>query len=359
MSTETRRRVLYGLRGGGTGYRQQARLLEAAFTDAGASVDFLVSGPGKARLLSAEALREQSVGEDPLRLRDALPESGALPSCAASLRFLRGVEGFDMERYEFVLSESEPLSVWASRLHQVPCFSVGHAATVATGAAHPVTEAKRWPHRRLPTSGALATYWYPVHPTVLPPLVDTRLSRMRIVQDFTLVFLPEEELPPLVSLLSQLRSKHFVVYSPAVERASQWQNVSLYPACEANFRLHLERTNRLICHVDAELIAQALHVGLPLLVKPASGRAERKADVHALLERRLGRVVRTLGPLNLERFIESAGGRQPMDYPDVAREIAYQCLHDDPRDVERLAARLWAPAAARREASAQLAGEAA
>ena len=343
-------RVLYGLRQGGTSYRQQARLLGEAFAGIGVPVDYLLCGAGKPRLLTHEQLCERP--GDAFGLYGAAGSAEARESAggASALRVLRGTGGFDIGRYRAVFSESEPLSAWASRLQKVPSFGIGHALPDAAGNAPTGERASRWLNRqRLPIGHALSTHWCRTSRAVLPPLVDAGIERVRIAQDFTLAYLPEDELSRLVSLFSQLRSKHFIVYSPAVVRASQQQNVSLYPAADKGFRHHLERANRLVCHADPGLVAQALHVGLPLLVKP--GEAARSGDADLLLAAGLARVSRSLGVLTLEEFVESSDERRPLAYPDVAAAIARHCLSGEGFDAEALAERLWSAVPERLQAA--------
>lgn len=92
------------------------------------------------------------------------------------------------------------------------------------------------------------------------------------------------------------------------------------------FRHHLQRCNRVICHTGFELIAEALHLGIPVLTRPLSGQFEQQANAMALKELNLATVTRNLGVLNLDLFIHSAFPRRRIVYPNVARELATFCM---------------------------------
>ena len=72
----------------------------------------------------------------------------------------------------------------------------------------------------------------------------------------------------------------------------------------------------------------------------------RERGANVLARNGIARTTRALGVLSLERFIESVETIAPANYPDVAGEIVHHCLHDDPHDIESLAARLWARSSA-------------
>ena len=56
----------------------------------------------------------------------------------------------------------------------------------------------------------------------------------------------------------------------------------------------------MICNTGFELIAEALHPGIPVLTRPLSGQFEQQANAMALKELNLTIVTRNLGVLNLD-----------------------------------------------------------
>lgn len=249
----------------------------------------------------------------------------------------------DLSRYEMVFSEAEPSSLRASRQQGVPCFGIGDRwITEAPAADSLIRKTVHWLSRHYPQADfQLPLHWHASRPGVLPPIIDRRFKRLRSAQDFTLVYLPEQSPIDVIAQLAKLRSKHFVVYSPAIDQPSQQQNITLYPMSASDFRHHLQRASRLVCHLDVELIAQALSMGLPILACPGQ-RRQQEIDARAFARLQLGKVTRRLNALSLETFVTSLSHAPPIDFPDVATEIVRHCLGDDPRDSEAPAARLWA-----------------
>jgi hypothetical protein len=125
------------------------------------------------------------------------------------------------------------------------------------------------------------------------------------------------------SLFVQIPSQ---VLQYAVTREKQTRNVSIYLLSEPGFRHHLQRCSRVVCNTGFALIAEALHLGTPILTRPLSGQFEQIANAMALKQLKLATVTHHLGILSLEKFLNDEHSHERIIYPNVTRELVAFCL---------------------------------
>ncbi len=345
--------ILYGVQGTGNGHISRARLMASEFARLDVPVDYLFSGRAQAAYFDMEefANRRFETGlsfkthRGRIRKLQTLKNSKLL-SCAREITALR------TDRYKLVISDFEPTSAWAARLRGTPTLALGHQYALTQRAPMPQGDLfAKWIARHFtPANQRIGFHWHPYDSLTLPPMIDTTLTPISNSQSFTLVYLPFEELQETLTLLQQLRSEHFVVYSPDVSRETQSRNVSIYPLSKNGFRHHLQRCTRVICNTGFELIAESLHLGKPVLTKPLAGQFEQVANAMALKELQLASITPQISVLGLDKFLASTETRSRIIYPNVARELAEFCLQqadgtlaaeESHEALASLAQRLW------------------
>src|SRR5882757_9413834 len=114
-------KILFGVQGTGNGHISRARKMAAHFAARGTDVTYLFSGRERAALFDMEIFGN-------FEHRDGVTlaqRNGELLYWSTyhewrKLRFLRDVFALDVGGYDLVISDFEPLTAWAARLHNVP-----------------------------------------------------------------------------------------------------------------------------------------------------------------------------------------------------------------------------------------------
>ena len=322
--------ILYGVQGTGNGHISRARLMAAEFNRLGINVEYLFSGRPQSSYFDMEDFTQSRFGtglsfvtsQGRIHRRKTLTNS-------QPFRYAREVTTLRTDRHDLVISDFEPTVAWAAQLRKTPTLAIGHQYALDAAAPRPQGDLfAKWVLRYFaPAEQSIGFHWHRYGRLTLPPMIDTSLTPISDSQRFTLVYLPFEDQRETVALLQQIRSEHFVLYSPDAGSETHCHNVSVYPLSRYRFRHHLQRCDRVICNTGFELIAEALHLAIPVLTRPLAGQFEQQANALALKELNLATVNRRLGVHDLDGFVHATIPRRRTVYPNVARELATFCLH--------------------------------
>lgn len=349
----TQPHILYGVQGTGNGHLSRARLMAEQFQRLDVKVDFVFSGRHDHSYFAMEDFQNTQY-KTGLTFATANGRISRRKTLIKNrpLRYLCDVLSLPTQQYDLVITDFEPTVAWAARFRRTPSLALGHQYALCGSAPRPQGDlfAKWLIQHFAPASQQVGMHWHRYHPETLPPMVDTTLARNFIEQEYTLVYLPFENLNETVTLLQQLKREHFVLYSPNVKLETQHRNVSIYPLSKSRFRHHLQCCSRVICNTGFELITEAMHLGLPVLTKPLQGQYEQMSNAMALKELQLATVVHSIGVLTIDKFMCQEQQLPGQHYPDVASALAYYCVqqldaaitHDQAKERRiKLSEQLW------------------
>ena len=126
-------KILYGVQGTGNGHISRARLMAEAFSRRNdVEVDYLFSGR------DADAYFDMDIFAHYQSKRGLsfVTESGAVHhfktiKSAKLVEFMRDVRKLDLNSYDLVLNDFEPISAWAAKNQNIPSLSISHQAAFA------------------------------------------------------------------------------------------------------------------------------------------------------------------------------------------------------------------------------------
>lgn len=321
--------ILYGVQGTGNGHISRARLMATEFDRLGVNVEFLFSGRATKQYFDMGwfANRRYVTGLSFITEQGRISRFKTMTQ-NKPLVYARELASLKTEHYDLVLTDFEPTVSWAARLRGSPSLALGHQYALNGYAPQPSGDlVARWLLRYFaPADSSVGFHWCRYHETTLPPMIDTGLAPCRTDDVFTLVYLPFENQNETIASLQQLDNERFVIYSPEALNSRQEGNVSINPLSRPGFVHDLQRCSRVICNTGFELIAEALHLGVPVLTKPLSGQFEQLANAMTLEQLQLATVTRYLNAGIIDDFVQTAYPGSRIIYPNVARELARFCV---------------------------------
>lgn len=214
-------KILYGVQGTGNGHIARARAMAVAFRQQNIDVDFLFSGRDESKYFSMEAFGNYQT-------RSGLTfysEQGQVKYGKTFMknniwRFLREINQIDLTPYDLVINDFEPVTAWAAKRQGVPCIGISHQNAFRYDVPK---EGGNWIEHSViqhfaPTEHSIGLHWYHFEQPILPPIVHTLVGEQqtKTAQDFTLVYLPFEDLESISELLMKFISHNFVCYHPDV-----------------------------------------------------------------------------------------------------------------------------------------------
>ena len=335
-------KILYGVQGTGQGHISRARAMAASLRQWPAEVTWLFSGRPREGLFDMEIFgdfehrRGLSFTTRAGRVRYwPTVHNNNLP------QFLREAKELDLDSYDIIVSDYEPVTSRAARAQGRKVIGIGHQ--YAFGPATPKAGAS-WLQQQIMTRFApvdvpLGLHWHPYAENVLPPILD--LPEVPVERNgHMVVYLPFEDQDAVSTVLQQFPEQRFVQYSAALQDEERG-NVSRRKADVKGFKLDLAGCSGVICNCGFELISECLQWRKPVLTKPLDGQMEQHSNALAL--RQLGYATTTpvFDAQALGQWLDSPHVTADIQFPDVADALARWLATGCHASPARLSERLW------------------
>ena len=313
-----------------------------ALRQTGAEVDWVFSGRPADKLFDMNDFGDFRVLKGlTFTVRKGRIDAFSTLKQASLLQLWRDIRQLDLESYDLILSDYEPVVAWAARRAGRECIGIGHqyafAHDVHKAGHNPVSEAlMRW---FAPVSLGLGVHWHHYDATILPPIIEPVEVLSSGEPQTILVYLPFEDAQAVMTLLQSFKDWRFIVHSDQVAQGHH-ANVEVKGFSRDGFKASLARSSRVICNAGFELASEALALGKGLLVKPVLGQMEQVSNALALTELGLGASMMDLDRAKVEAFLHASTPVQ-VTYPNVAQNLAYWLTSGREEPIERLVQRLW------------------
>jgi uncharacterized protein (TIGR00661 family) len=340
-------KILFGVQGTGNGHLSRARALAAALRDhPEAEVTWLFSGRPADRFNDMELFGEYWWREG----LSFVVRAGRIRHLATARqlqlrRFVHDIRTLDLDPFDCIVTDFEPVVAWAAKWHRRPCIGIGHQYAFDA----------RIPRRgrflpgglimRLfaPVDLGMGLHWHHFNEPILPPIADIDAPPHAAAADDAgrvLVYLPFEDLDEVLPMLGGFAGERFSLFSPALSEFRCHGNVDCYPVSRERFVRALHGARAVICNAGFELVSEALSLGKDVLVKPLAAQLEQESNAEALHALGYARTTQELTRDAIAAFLHEPYRRQPIVFPDVAAELADWLVHR--RETrEQLAERLW------------------
>lgn len=343
-------KILYGIQATGNGHISRSRMLAKYFNQhkIDVEVQYLFSGRDPQQLFDMEAFGE-------FWHRQGLTfvtQNGQVDYLKSAFhnnlfRFLYDVINLPVDNFDLLITDFEPVTAWAAKLHNKPVIGIGHQ--YAFGENTPVTGAnfiaKSILKNFAPAKKSVGLHWHAFDNNILPPIIDTQLQTKTLTEhnNIIVVYLPFESQTAVTQLLQHFPQWHFIQYAPDVEDKNQ-ANVSLRKVCYQGFKNDLCQARGVICNSGFELISECLHLSLPILTKPIKGQMEQLSNAHALAQLKFATIMHELCEKTTETWLATINNQEntvTKIIPDVAKALVNWILNDPEQPIEQLSTQLW------------------
>ncbi|GAA0789500.1 MJ1255/VC2487 family glycosyltransferase [Marinobacterium sediminicola] len=335
-------RILYGVQATGNGHITRARVLVPALEACGVEVDLLFSGREPDRLFNMEPFGDYRVYPGFTFVTEA-GQVRRLETLKRSrpLRFFRDYRQLDLDGYDLVLSDFEPITAWASRRQGVPSLGIAHQYAFH----HPIPGTESAPLLKpslrffAPVDDAIGVHWHHFNAPVLPPLIAPSPYPLTEEENKILVYLPFESVDETLYLLRDFPRYRFRIYCniAAPERRG---HLELEPFSRDGFQQDLCSCAGVIANAGFGLCSEAIQAGKKLLVKPLKCQIEQRSNAVVLEQLGLGRSVPVLEAAAVEDWLSQASAA-PSRWPDVASGLAGWISSGRQVPIQSMADELW------------------
>lgn len=333
-------KVLYGVQGTGNGHITRARAMQKALAEAKIEVDWVFSGRESDRFFDMDEFGSYRVFKG-LTFATKAGKIDLIKTFAdASLRQMyQDITTLEMDNYDLVITDFEPVVAWAARKQGRPCLGIGHQYAFE----HKIPKAEnsiasdaimKW---FAPVTQGIGVHWHHFGQPILPPIIEAD-SHIGRGNNKTLVYLPFEKSKKVLAVLN--RFEHPFIYHCADIEAGQYGNVLVKGFSRSGFQESLHATDGVICNAGFELASEALSLGRKLMVKPLKGQMEQASNALAITELNLGLSVPKINVKSIARYLSEAQLVQ-VNYPDVPSILATWLKNHSSQTLDSLVADAW------------------
>lgn len=318
-------KIIYGVQGTGNGHLTRARVMAKEFTKAGIEVDYLFSGrPSNQFFDMADFYTNSTVS-----YRKGLSfhvENGRISSLKTVLNanfsnLKAEIDDLDLSSYDAIISDFEPVVAHAARRQKRKVIGIGHQYAfdkqIPKAGFNPISSFIM--SHYAPATTNVGLHWHHFDQNILPPIIDTSLTPLIRDEQKIVVYMPFENLDKLAKILAGFTHMDFVVVTKEQPSINYFNVMCLEPSV-TEFKKHLASCAGVITNAGFELVAECLHLGKKVLVRPLSGQAEQVSNAKALAELGYGHVMETVKPYTIARFLGYERDIQ-LKFPNVAQAL--------------------------------------
>ena len=334
-------KILYGVQGTGNGHISRSRLIATELSKRNVTVDYLFSGRPADKFFDMEAFGEYKARPG----FTFMTSQGAINYVKTALgfqplTFMHDMQNLNLNDYDFVISDFEPITAWASKHKKRDALGISHQASFL----HNIPKVKGDFFSSVtlkyfaPTARHIGLHWYHFGHPILPPVIEKLANDPH--ENGVLVYLPFESLQAIEDVLLPIKQVQFICYHPEITSEYLNGNIIFKSLNRHGFTQDLGRSSGVICNAGFELASEALSLSKRILVKPLEKQYEQQTNAMTLHLLGLGSTMNTLDTRMIQQWLDKPSIGQVF-YPDVASELAAWIADEQRESVESLSERLW------------------
>ncbi|MEP6712990.1 MAG: glycosyltransferase family protein [Ferruginibacter sp.] len=321
-------KILYAIQGTGNGHISRARDIIPLLQKKG-ELDILVSGT------EAEVQLPYPVKYKFKGLSFVFGKSGGIDLLAtykkSNLRRLYNeIKSLNVDEYDIVINDFEPVSAWACKLQSKECIGLSHQAAVINKKS-PKPKKKDIVGALVLKNYAPVTQQYGFHfeaydKNIFSPVIRAQIREAHPTdKGHYTVYLPACSDKRIIKILGNINETQWQVFSKYATKSFNEKNVHICPVNNEAFIKSMVSSSGILCGAGFETPAEAMFLKKKLLVVPMSGQYEQQCNAAAL--QKLGiTVVKKMKPKNIEKIKNwvTFSRNLSIEYPDVTGQVIDQ-----------------------------------
>ena len=328
-------KVFYGVQGTGNGHITRARVMAKELYAAGIDVKFQFTGRPADKYFDMDIFNDYQTRSG-LTFNTNKGQVSYFKTAldAKPFAFLNDIKTLDLNSYDQVICDFEPVTAWAARQQKKHVLGIGHQYAfnhkIPRKGADPV--ANQVMKYFAPANTGVGLHWHHFGQSILPPIIETPETPQNIIKNKIVVYLPFEDQKAVIALLSPYKEIDFYLYSPEVSPSS-FSHIVCNPLSRDQFQKDLYDCAGIITNAGFELASEALQLGKKILAKPLHMQMEQISNAAALKELGYGLTMNNMEVAVIEQFL-ALDEATHVSYPNVAK-IIVQWLKDGMPTMER------------------------
>ena len=250
-------------------------------------------------------------------------------------RFMREVNSLDVNHYDLVISDFEPVSSWACFLENKRCIGLSNQAAILTKGA-PTVNSDDWIGKFIlknyaPVSEAYGFHFQRYNQGIFTPIVRKQVRNLNTSdKGFYLVYLPAHSDERILKTLKRYPTIEWQVFSKHGNESFIDENVWLRPINNEQYLESLANCTGLLCAAGFGATTEVLFLGKKLCVIPMKSQFEQQCNALALKQMGIT-VVKSLKKKwhqNIQDWLDEESPIR-VNYPDNAEQIVSTIIQNE------------------------------
>ena len=204
-------------------------------------------------------------------------------------RFIFDLLRLDLNEYDLIISDFEPISAWSSKLKKKPSLQLSHQASLYS--KHSPRPFKKdfkseffikW---YSPCDDYIGFHFHQYDKKILGPLLrDKIINATPIYKEYYVVYLWNYSSEYIVSILSDISDYKFTIFDSNASEITSIENCTIQPTGNESFLKSIINCTGVICGAGFELPAEVLYLRKKLFVIPIGNQYEQDCNAEALIQ---------------------------------------------------------------------------
>jgi len=204
-------------------------------------------------------------------------------------RFIIDLFRLDVNQYDLIISDFEPISAWASKIKGKSSLQLSHQSSLFSKKSPRPKNVDRLAEFFIkwysPCDRYIGFHFKNYDSNIYGPLLrDKIINANPEINDYYVVYLWNYSSEHIVSVLSQLQDYKFKVFDSQVNKKYTIENCEIIPTGDDIFFNAILNCKGVICGAGFELPAEVLYLKKKLYVIPIGNQYEQKCNAQALIE---------------------------------------------------------------------------
>lgn len=244
------------------------------------------------------------------------------------------IKSLPMKRYDLVISDFEPVSIWAAERAGIPSIGISNQASMLNpNIAKPPNPLSFT--RLFMENYALSDFHIGLHYESTDAMIETPIIRDEIRagnntnEGFGLVYLPFYSDEIIYQALKNINDCNWIVFSKHSIHAYQKGNVQFEPIDAKLFTEKLLACNLVISAAGFGTTSEALHLGKRMVIIPMKNQYEQKFNAYTLKRFGVSELKTILAPDAAQIITKALYSQNPvkMDYPNNLKSISEKVMN--------------------------------
>jgi len=280
-------KILYGIQTTGNGHITRSLRIIEKLKEEGHQIDIITSGP-KNKLI--KNLKSKHFNGFTFKYNSDGTVNYLKTLCNTNIiSFIKDIKRLDVDSYDMVITDYEPITSWASLLKEKCYISISNQSSFYSDKiprpkfVDYISEfGIRWIS---PAQCPIGINYDSYDDFIFKPILRKDILNSKVTdKGYYLIYLPQIELKKIIKRCRENPLQNFVIFSDVKEKFTI-KNCEIFPTNYDEFSYYLVNAHGVICGAGFQTTSEALWLQKKLMVVPIKGQWEQKCNAESLKQK--------------------------------------------------------------------------